>query len=106
MQKSPYKRRLPKLKASSACLSNGRKSVTALSPDYVLLDGDCQDNMDDYIISLAPRYSVPIIYLTIQHNNKYPMMQAGAIDVVYKPDGTPSDNERFSETLCRKHTAP
>ena len=70
-------------KLASACLSNGRKSVTALSPDYVLLDGDCQDNMDDYIISLAPRYSVPIIYLTIQHNNKYPMMQAGAIDVVY-----------------------
>lgn len=59
-------------KLASACLSNGRKSVTALSPDYVLLDGDCQDNMDDYIISLAPRYSVPIIYLTIQHNNKYP----------------------------------
>ena len=45
-------------KLASACLSNGRKSVTALSPDYVLLDGDCQDNMDDYIISLAPRYSV------------------------------------------------
>ena len=66
-------------KLASACLSNGRKSVTALSPDYVLLDGDCQDNMDDYIISLAPRYSVPIIYLTIQHNNKYPMVQAGAI---------------------------
>ena len=56
-------------KLASACLSNGRKSVTALSPDYVLLDGDCQDNMDDYIISLAPRYSVPIIYLTIQHIN-------------------------------------
>lgn len=84
-------------KLASACLSNGRKSVTALSPDYVLLDGDCQNNMDDYIISLAPRYSVPIIYLTIQHNNKYPMMQAGAIDVVYKPDGTPSDNERFQK---------
>lgn len=84
-------------KLASTCLCNGRKSVTALSPDYVLLDGDCQDNMDDYIISLAPRYSVPIIYLTIQHNNKYPMMQAGAIDVVYKPDGTPSDNERFQK---------
>lgn len=27
-------------KLASACLSNGRKSVTALSPDYVLLDGD------------------------------------------------------------------
>lgn len=87
-------------KLASACLSNGRKSVTALSPDYVLLDGDCQDNMDDYIISLAPRYSVPIIYLTIQHNNKYPMMQAGAIDVVYKPDGTPSDNERFQKRFA------
>lgn len=84
-------------KLASTCLCNGRKSVTALSPDYVLLDGDCQNNMDDYIISLAPRYSVPIIYLTIQHNNKYPMMQAGAIDVVYKPDGTPSDNERFQK---------
>lgn len=56
--------------------------------------------MDDYIISLAPRYSVPIIYLTIQHNNKYPMMQAGAIDVVYKPDGTPSDNERFQKRFA------
>ena len=87
-------------KLASACLSNGRKSVTALSPDYVLLDGDCQNNMDDYIISLAPRYSVPIIYLTIQHNNKYPMMQAGAIDVVYKPDGTPSDNERFQKRFA------
>ncbi len=76
-RKALYKRRLQSSKLASACLSNGRKSVTALSPDYVLLDGDCQDNMDDYIISLAPRYSVPIIYLTIQHNNKYPMMQAG-----------------------------
>lgn len=97
MQKGPYKRRLPKLKARLNVPLQRQKSVTALSPDYVLLDGDCQNNMDDYIISLAPRYSVPIIYLTIQHNNKYPMMQAGAIDVVYKPDGTPSDNERFQK---------
>lgn len=28
------------------------------------------------------------------------MMQAGAIDVVYKPDGTPSDNERFQKRFA------
>ena len=27
-------------------------------------------------------------------------MQAGAIDVVYKPDGTPSDNERFQKRFA------
>ena len=96
-------------KLVSACLSDGRKSIIALSPEYVLLDGDCQEHMDDYIISLAPRYSVPIIYLTVKRHNKYPMMQAGAIDVVYKPDGTAADIERFqkrfSESIQRLENA-
>lgn len=92
-------------KLASACLSNGRKSVTALSPDYVLLDGDCQNNMDDYIISLAPRYSVPIIYLTIQHNNKYPMMQAGAIDVVYNLTALRLITSVFRNALPKAYSA-
>lgn len=79
-----------------SCLDNGRASVLAATPDFVLLDTDGGEDMEDYIIRLVPRYSVPIIVCTSQHNNKYPMMQAGAIDVVYKPNDENDDMERFS----------
>lgn len=77
-----------------SCYDNGRASVLSAAPDFVLLDTDGGEDMEDYIIRLAPRYSVPVIVCTAQHNNKYPMMQAGAIDVVYKP-ADDADMERF-----------
>lgn len=80
-------------------LKNGRKSVISVSPDFILLDVDCGENMAEYIIRLVPRYSVPLIVCTALHNNKYPMMQAGAIDVVYKPADGGADIEKFSAGL-------
>lgn len=83
-----------------ACdLKNGRKSVISVSPDFILLDVDGGENMEEYIIRLVPRYSVPLIVCTALQNNKYPMMQAGAIDVVYKPVDDGADMERFSVRL-------
>lgn len=80
-------------------LKTGRNSVISVSPDFILLDVDGGENMAEYIIRLVPRYSVPLIVCTALHNNKYPMMQAGAIDVVYKPTDGGTDMERFSVRL-------
>lgn len=66
---------------TTAC---GRRDLLILRPQLVLLDIDTDGypDMADYIVRLAPKYSVPIIVCTAQQNMKYTMVSAGAMDVI------------------------
>lgn len=79
---------------------NGRRDLLILKPKLVLLDIDTENfpDMADYIVKLAPRYSVPIIVLTARSGMKYSMISAGAIDVITMHSGADAE-ERFMRRL-------
>jgi two-component system chemotaxis response regulator CheB len=65
-------------------LAHGRSDLLSFKPRLVILDIDPQEDIDmaGYIVKLAPRYSVPIIAVTMQGGMKYTMISAGAVDVL------------------------
>lgn len=79
---------------------NGRRDLLTFRPKLVLLDIDTDEypDMADYIVKLVPKYSVPIIVCTAQHNMKYTMISAGAMDVITLHSGD-DGLERFRVRL-------
>lgn len=80
--------------------ANGRHDLLIFRPRLVLLDIDTDEfpDMTDYIVRLAPRYSVPIIVCTAQQSMKYTMVSAGAMDVITLHSGD-DGMERFRVRL-------
>ncbi len=80
--------------------AGGRRELLILHPQLVILDIDTDEFLDmaDYIVKLAPKYSVPIIVCTAQHNMKYTMVSAGAMDVITLHSGD-DGLERFRTRL-------
>jgi two-component system chemotaxis response regulator CheB len=69
-------------------------------PNVIIVDGDRWDKEKsaEYIKKLMPRYSRPLLVCTSHHNSNYGFMNAGAMDVVSKPEG---DGELFGKRLCQ-----
>lgn len=90
----------PEITATST--ANGRSDLLIFRPRLVILDIDTDEypDMADYIVRLAPRYSVPIIVCTAQQNMKYTMISAGAMDVITLRPGD-DGMERFRGRLSK-----
>ena len=75
-------------------------SIKNKTPDVVIIDGDRweKEKVADYIRKLMPKFFRPIIVCTVQHNSNYGFMNAGAMDVVLKPE---EDADLFSTRICR-----
>ena len=78
----------------------GAKNIKAGMPDTVILDGDRWDKekVIAYIRELMPKYFRPLIVCTVLHNSNFGFMNAGAMDVIMKPD---PDADLFSSRLCQ-----
>lgn len=89
-----------RLSVEVCAFGQGEKSVKTLFPDAVILDGDNweRSKVTDYIRKLMPRFFRPLIVCTDQHNANFGFMNAGASDVIMKPD---QDAELFSTRLCQ-----
>lgn len=79
---------------------NGVNCLKNDIPDVIILDGDRRDkqSVEDYIKKLMPRYFRPLIVCTMQRNSNYSFMNAGAMDVITKPE---EDSQLFSVRLCQ-----
>ena len=78
----------------------GAKNIKASMPDAVILDGDRwnKEKVIEYIRELMPRFFRPLIVCTAVHNSNYGFMNAGAMDVIMKPE---QDADLFSTRLCQ-----
>lgn len=78
----------------------GANSVKNGRPDVIILDGDRWelDRVADYTKKLMPRYFIPLIVCTQQRNSNYGFMNAGAMDVIMKPE---KDAQLFSTRICQ-----
>ncbi len=78
----------------------GAPNVKSKKPDVIIIDGDRweKERVAAYIRNLMPRFFKPLIVCTVQHNSNYGFMNAGAMDVIMKPE---EDAERFSSRLCQ-----
>ena len=78
----------------------GAKNVKAGMPDTVIIDGDRWDKetVIKYIRTMMPRFFRPLIVCTMLHNSNYGFMNAGAMDVIMKPD---QDADLFATRLCQ-----
>jgi len=80
---------------SAARVINGRQELIRVAPELILLDIDTDSypDMAEYIVRLAPKYSIPIIVCTAQSRMKYTMVTAGAMDVITLHGG--EDGEEY-----------
>lgn len=84
----------------SSTLKMGRKNLLQMLPKLVILDIDSGKDMDmaEYIVKLAPKYSVPIVACTAKSGMKYSMVSAGAVDVITLHN-TDDGEQRFKNRL-------
>lgn len=78
----------------------GVKSVKSEQPDLLIVDGDRyeKDKTAQYIRSLMPKFYRPLIVCTAQHYSNFGFMNAGAMDVIIKPE---EDAQLFSARLFK-----
>ena len=88
------------LKIQTCAFEQGQSALKMFKPDVIVLDGDrgSKDDVCEYIRKLMPKYYRPIIVCTVVHNSNYGFMNAGAMDVVMKPD---EDEEMFCTRICQ-----
>ena len=88
------------LKIQTCAFEQGQSALKMFKPDVIVLDGDrgSKDDVCEYIRRLMPKYYRPMIVCTVVHNSNYGFMNAGAMDVVMKPD---EDEEMFCTRICQ-----
>ncbi len=88
------------LKIQTCAFEQGQSALKMFKPDVIVLDGDrgSKDDVCEYIRKLMPKYYRPMIVCTVVHNSNYGFMNAGAMDVVMKPD---EDEEMFCTRICQ-----
>lgn len=89
-----------KVALESCSFELGAKTIGTSMPNVIIVDGDRWDKEKTaaYIKKLMPRYSRPLLVCTAHRNANYGFMNAGAMDVISKPEG---DGEIFGNRLCQ-----
>ena len=89
-----------KLSVESVPFDLAAVKIKNKTPDAIIIDGDRweKEKVADYIRKLMPKFFRPVIVCTVQHNSNYGFMNAGAMDVILKPE---EDAELFSTRICQ-----
>lgn len=90
---------LPSPEIKICPLSQGRDYIKHFMPQIIVVDADTVPaiSITDYLIGLLPKYARPVIVCTEVHHMKFHIMNAGAMEVIYKHG---KDSEHFTNRLC------